>query len=196
MSQYKIAVVVGSLRRDSLNRKLATGLAKLAPPEFEFKQLEIGNLPLYNQDDDANQADVVKRLKADITASQGVVFVTAEYNRSLPGCSRMPSTTPRGPTARTPGQASRRGCWACRSARSVRRLRSSIMRGSCLAYLDPVPTLGQPEVFIHATEGCVRRSRRHRPPFPRKQQENSCLGLAGSICTPGCGKTTRPGFER
>lgn len=55
MSDYTIAVLVGSLRRDSFNRKLAHTLAKLAPPEFKFKQLAIGDLPLYNQDDDAQQ---------------------------------------------------------------------------------------------------------------------------------------------
>jgi chromate reductase len=85
MSQYQIAVVVGSLRRDSFNRKLATAVVKLAPPEFSFRQVQIGDLPLYNQDDDASQADAVKRLKAEITGSHGVLFVTAEYNRSIPG---------------------------------------------------------------------------------------------------------------
>ncbi|MGL4288774.1 MAG: NADPH-dependent FMN reductase, partial [Phreatobacter sp.] len=82
MPQYKIAVVVGSLRRDSFNRKLATAVAKLAPPTFSFHHLEIGDLPLYNQDDDANQAASVKRLKAEISGSQGLLFVTPEYNRS------------------------------------------------------------------------------------------------------------------
>ena len=85
MSKYNIAVVVGSLRRDSFNRKLATGVAKLAPSDFLFKQLEIGVLPLYNQDDDGNQAEPVKRLKAEIASAQGLLFVTAEYNRSIPG---------------------------------------------------------------------------------------------------------------
>ena len=85
MSQYQIAVVVGSLRRDSFNRKLANAIVKLAPPEFSFKQVQIGDLPLYNQDDDANQAESVKRLKAEIAAAQGLLFVTAEYNRSIPG---------------------------------------------------------------------------------------------------------------
>jgi chromate reductase, NAD(P)H dehydrogenase (quinone) len=85
MSQYQIAVVVGSLRKDSFNRKLASAIAKLAPPEFEFKQLQIGDLPLYNQDDDANQAESVKRIKAEIAASHGLLFVTPEYNRSMLG---------------------------------------------------------------------------------------------------------------
>lgn len=85
MSQYQIAVVVGSLRKDSFNRKLANAMVKLAPPEFSFKQVQISDLPLYNQDDDANPAESVKRLKAEITAAQGLLFFTAEYNRSIPG---------------------------------------------------------------------------------------------------------------
>src|SRR5690606_12633691 len=85
MSQYPIAVVVGSLRRDSFNRKLATAMAKLAPPEFSFNQIEIGDLPHYNQDDDGTPAESVKRLKGDIKSASGVLFVTAEYNRSIPG---------------------------------------------------------------------------------------------------------------
>jgi chromate reductase len=52
MSQYSIAVVIGSLRRDSFNRRLATAIARLAPEEFSFNQLKIDDLPLYNQDDD------------------------------------------------------------------------------------------------------------------------------------------------
>ena len=84
MSQYRIAVVVGSLRNASFNRQLADAIVKLAPPEFSFEQLDIGDLPLYNQDDDANQAESVKRLKARVAASRGLVFVTAEYNRSIP----------------------------------------------------------------------------------------------------------------
>ena len=85
MSQYTIAVVVGSLRKDSLNRKLAHALAQLAPNAFSFKFLEIGDLPLYNQDDDSNQAGNVKRFKQEVSAAHGVLFVTPEYNRSIPG---------------------------------------------------------------------------------------------------------------
>ncbi|MEQ1583742.1 MAG: NAD(P)H-dependent oxidoreductase, partial [Candidatus Nitrotoga sp.] len=85
MNQYQIAVIVGSLRKDSFNRKLVNAIIKLAPSEFSFKELQIGDLPLYNQDDDANQAQPVKRLKEEITAAQGILFVTPEYNRSISG---------------------------------------------------------------------------------------------------------------
>ncbi|MGL5114271.1 MAG: NADPH-dependent FMN reductase, partial [Beijerinckiaceae bacterium] len=85
MSQYQIAVFVGSLRKESFNRKLATALARLAPAGFAFKQIEIGDLPFYNQDDDASPPASVERLKAAIAAADGLLFVTAEYNRSIPG---------------------------------------------------------------------------------------------------------------
>ncbi len=85
MSAYKIAVIVGSLRMDSFNRKLANAIVKLAPPQFSYKQVQISDLPLYNQDDDANQAEPVKRLKGEIKDADGLLFVTPEYNRSIPG---------------------------------------------------------------------------------------------------------------
>ena len=85
MSTVQIAVIVGSLRRESFNRQLANAIVKLAPSNFTFKQLEIGDLPLYNQDDDANQAPAVKRLKSEIASAHGLLFVTPEYNRSMPG---------------------------------------------------------------------------------------------------------------
>lgn len=84
MSQ-KIAVIVGSLRKESYNRQLALALAALAPEGHVFEHLEIGNQPLYNQDDDEHQADVVRKFKADVESAAGLLFVTPEYNRSIPG---------------------------------------------------------------------------------------------------------------
>src|SRR3712207_1631800 len=82
---YRIAVVVGSLRRDSYNAQLAEALVRLAPADLSFERLRIDDLPLYNQDDDSHPAEVVTRLKREITAADGVLFVTPEYNRSIPG---------------------------------------------------------------------------------------------------------------
>jgi chromate reductase, NAD(P)H dehydrogenase (quinone) len=151
MSQYKIAVIVGSLRRDSINRKLATAMARLAPADFSFKQVEIGGLPFYNQDDDSNQAEPVKRLKADILAAQGLLFVTAEYNRSIPGVLKNAidhASRPYGQSAWAGKPAGILGAsvgstGTCMAQQHLRNI---------LAYLD-VPTLGQPEAFIHAKEG-------------------------------------------
>jgi chromate reductase len=76
MSDYRVGVVVGSLHRDSFNRHLAEAIVKLAPREFSLRQLQINDLPLYNQDDDATPAEPVRRLKAEITESDGILFVT------------------------------------------------------------------------------------------------------------------------
>ncbi|THT99672.1 NAD(P)H-dependent oxidoreductase [Lampropedia puyangensis] len=79
-----IAVIVGSLSVKSINRRFAQALIKLAPADVAFEFVEIGDLPLYNYDDDANQAASVKRVKAQIQAADGVLVVTPEYNRSIP----------------------------------------------------------------------------------------------------------------
>ena len=151
MAQYQIAVLVGSLRRDSFNRKLANGLAKLAPPEFSFKQSKIDDMPLYNQDQDSNQADPVKRLKAEITAAQGVLFVTAEYNRSIPGVLKNAIDN----ASRPYGQSAWKGKPAGVIGVSVGAIGTALAQQhlrNVLAYLD-VPTLGQPEAFIQAKDG-------------------------------------------
>lgn len=80
----KVAVVVGSLRKDSFNRKLAKALIGLAPPELSFDVVEIGDLPLYNQDlDDAPPGAWVK-FRDEIKAADAVLFVTPEHNRTIP----------------------------------------------------------------------------------------------------------------
>lgn len=85
MAAIKVAVLVGSLRRDSFNRKLAKAVEKLAPPELSFEHIRIDNLPLYNQDFDSEYPPVCQQLKADIKAADALLFVTPEYNRSIPG---------------------------------------------------------------------------------------------------------------
>lgn len=80
-----IAVVVGSIRKDSFNKQFAHALVKLFPSEVTVKFIQIDDLPLYNQDDDGNPAPQVTRLREEIKAASGVLFVTPEYNRSMPG---------------------------------------------------------------------------------------------------------------
>lgn len=84
MSTYRIAVIVGSLRQDSYNRQVATALLKLLPSHFEAEIVEIGQLPLYNQDADANVPSVVMAFKNQIAAADAVIVVTPEYNRGIP----------------------------------------------------------------------------------------------------------------
>lgn len=151
MSQYQIAVVVGSLRKDSFNRKLATAMAKLAPPEFSFKQVQIGDLPLYNQDDDASPTESVKRLKGEITAAHGLVFVTAEYNRSIPGILKNAIDHASRPYGKSVWGGKPAGVLGVSPGTVGTAVAQQHLR-TILAYLD-VPTLGQPEAFIQAKEG-------------------------------------------
>ena len=82
---WDVAVLVGSLRKESFNRKMAKALQALAPPSLNLEIVEIGNLPLYNQDDDANPPPNSAKFKARIQRADAVIFVTPEYNRSVPG---------------------------------------------------------------------------------------------------------------
>ncbi|MCT8167343.1 MULTISPECIES: NADPH-dependent FMN reductase [unclassified Pseudomonas] len=84
---YSVAVVVGSLRKDSYNRKVARALSELAPSSLALKIVEIGDLPLYNEDvETAGAPEAWTRFRDEIRRSDAVLFVTPEYNRSVPGC--------------------------------------------------------------------------------------------------------------
>ena len=86
--KLKIAVIVGSLRKESWNRKLALEIIKLAPDSLELKLVEIGQLPLYNQDpdDEGHPHKEWTDFREKIKTFDGVLFVTPEYNRSVPAC--------------------------------------------------------------------------------------------------------------
>jgi chromate reductase len=151
MSNVQIAVIVGSLRKDSFNRKLATAIERLAPADFKFTQLRIDDLPLYNQDDDGQQAASVLRLKGELKAAQGLLFVTPEYNRSIPGVLKNALDH----ASRPYGQSAWGGKPAGVIGASVGAIGTALAQQhlrNVLAYLD-VPTLGQPEGFIHAKDG-------------------------------------------
>jgi len=79
-----IVVIVGSLRKESFNRKMANALRELAPAALKLEIVEIGQLPLYNQDLDADPPAVWREFRARIKKADGVLFVTPEYNRSIP----------------------------------------------------------------------------------------------------------------
>jgi chromate reductase, NAD(P)H dehydrogenase (quinone) len=85
MPATKIGVIVGSLRRDSFNRRMARVLGSIAPTGMELETVEIGNLSLYNQDLDGSPPKEWTALRNRIKAMDGILFVTPEYNRSIPG---------------------------------------------------------------------------------------------------------------
>lgn len=84
MTNFKIAVVVGSNRRESLNRKLAQALIRLGQGKFSSKVVQIDDLPLYNQDLEAELPASVVRFKSEIAQADAVLFVTPEHSRSIP----------------------------------------------------------------------------------------------------------------
>lgn len=151
MSDIRIAVLVGSLRNDSFNGQLARALVRLAPERLLLEQVRIDDLPLYNQDDDGKPGEPVRRLKTQVAAAQGVIFVTPEYNRSIPGV--LKNAIDHG--SRPYGQS----VWAGKPAGvlgiSIGAMGTSMAQQhlrNVLAYLD-MPTLGQPEVYLQASHG-------------------------------------------
>jgi chromate reductase, NAD(P)H dehydrogenase (quinone) len=85
VTRYKVGYFVGSLSSTSINRVLSRALIRVAPRELDFTEIPIGNLPLYSPDHDADYPPEARALKAAISASDAVLFVTPEYNRSIPG---------------------------------------------------------------------------------------------------------------
>src|SRR6187401_2000914 len=162
----QIGVVVGSLRKESINRKLANALMKLGPPDFTFKDLRIGDLPLYNQDDDKSQSPEVQRLKSELRAVDAVIFVTAEYNRSVPGVLKNAIDH----ASRPYGQSAWAGKPAGIIGASIGAIGTAVAQShlrSILAYLD-MPTLGQPEAYIQIKDGFFDEAGNITSPDTRK----------------------------
>ncbi|AEG93338.1 NADPH-dependent FMN reductase [Ramlibacter tataouinensis] len=151
MDSFRIAVFVGSLRRESYNHQLALALAGMGAPGFSFEPSRIDDLPMYNQDDDAHPSEPVRRLKDEIAHAQGLLFVTPEYNRSIPGVLKNAldhGSRPYGQSAWAgkPGGVIGISVGAIGTAVAQQHLRT------VLAYLD-VPTLGQPEGYLQHKPG-------------------------------------------
>jgi chromate reductase len=85
MNDYTVGYFVGSLARGSVNRKLALALTRLAPKELTLREISIGDLPLYSYDYDPDYPSIARALKESIASADAVLFVTPEYNRSIPG---------------------------------------------------------------------------------------------------------------
>jgi chromate reductase len=85
MTTRKVGYLIGSLAKGSINRKLAKALVRLAPPQLEMTEISFADLPLYSYDYDADFPPVAKAFKDAIAAVDAVLFVTPEYNRSIPG---------------------------------------------------------------------------------------------------------------
>lgn len=144
--QRKIAVIVGSLREGSFNKKIAKALIALAPEHLSFEIVEIGQLPLYNQDLDVDPPAAWTELRERVRACDGLLFVTPEYNRSIPGVLKNAIDVGSRPYGSS--------CWERKPGAIVSATPGALgafganhhLRQSCV-FLD-VPLMQQPEAYL------------------------------------------------
>lgn len=151
MSQITIAAVIGSIRKDSYNRKLADAVLRMAPADFVVRVVQIDDLPVYNQDDDGAPPPAVSRLKNEIRAASGLIFFTPEHNRSIPTALKNALDHASRPYGQNAWAGKPAGVLGASPGAQGTSMAQQHLR-NILAYLD-VPTLGQPEVFIQVKEG-------------------------------------------
>lgn len=150
----RIAVIVGSLRKDSINLKLARALEKLAAGKMEFVFVPIADLPLFNQDLESSVPASVSAFKKSIDSSDGVLFVTPEYNRSIPG--GLKNAIDWG--SRPYGHSSWSGKPAAIAGTSPGAIGTAVaqnqLRAITSGFLD-MPTMGQPEMYFGWKDGVI-----------------------------------------
>jgi chromate reductase len=150
---HKVAVIVGSLRRESLNLRFAKALAKLAESKLDFDFLQLGDVPMYNDDLWQSPPESVLRLKLEIESSQAVLFVTPEYNRSIPALVKNTidwGSRPMGKNSWSlkPGSIVGTSPGAIGTAVAQSHLRSVLVGCS-------VNLMGQPEVYLVNKPGLI-----------------------------------------
>jgi chromate reductase len=156
MTTYRVGYFVGSLAKASINRTLSKALIRLAPAELEFHEIPIGNLPLYSYDYDANYPPEGRALKDAIEASDAILFVTPEYNRSIPGGLKNAidwASRPWGENsfARKPSAVIGASPGSIGTAVAQQNLRS------VLSFCDS-PQMNSPEAYIQFTSGLITES--------------------------------------
>ena len=153
MDRYRVGVIVGSLSSTSINRRLARALARLAPAELALEEISFRELPVYSPDFDADYPPVAKAWKQSIEASDAILFVTPEYNRSLPGGRKNAidwATRPSGTNSftRKPSAVIGASTGALGTAIAQQHLRSLL--GFCNS-----PQMNAPEAYIQFKPGMI-----------------------------------------
>lgn len=149
----KVAVIVGSLRKDSVNRRFAEALSRLARPKLELRFVEIGQLPLYNQDLETELPSAVQRFKREIEAADAVLLVTPEFNRSFSAALKNAiewGSRPWGKNswAGKPGAIIGATPGAVGTAAGQSQLRS-------VASILDIALMAQPEIYLNYREGQI-----------------------------------------
>jgi len=147
---HNVAVIVGSLRKGSFNRQVARALTELAPPALKLEIVEIGQLPLYNQDSDENPPAAFTEFRNRIKAADALLFVTPEYNRSMPGVLKNALDVASRPYGHSAWDG-KPGAVVSASIGAIGGFGANHHLRQCLTYLN-VPTLPQPEVYLGSVD--------------------------------------------
>jgi NAD(P)H-dependent FMN reductase len=153
MTTYKVGYIVGSLATASINRTLSKALVRLAPPELELAEIPIKDLPLYSYDYDAHYPAAGRALKDALARVDAVLFVTPEYNRSIPGALKNAIDW----ASRPPGQNSFTGKPSAVIGASPGKLGTALAQQTLrtvLGYCNS-PLMSAPEAYIHLTPGLI-----------------------------------------
>src|SRR5437764_14728204 len=146
----KVAVLVGSLRRESFTRKVANALIKLAPPSLAFQTIDIAGVSLYNQDLEPNPPADWRALRESIRASDAVLFATPEYNRSVPGALKNAIDVASRPKEQN-AFAGKPGAVVSVSPGAIGAFGANHHLRQMLVFLD-MPCLQQPEMYINGAD--------------------------------------------
>lgn len=153
MSTYKIAVFVGSLRAASFNLRLARALEKLVPADFKFEYVSLGDVPLYNQDNENNLSAPAAKLKQQIADAQGILFVSPEHNRSVPAAIKNAVDWGSRPWGQNSWTGKAVGIVGTSPSAAGTALMQQHLRNIMAA--EGANVLTTPEVFLQFTEGLV-----------------------------------------
>jgi len=179
MPAPKIAVIVGSLRKDSINKKLALAIAKLAAGKLDLKLVDISDVPLFNQDLEASYPAAAQRVKGEIEAADAVLFVTPEHNRSIPAAMKNIIdwvSRPYG-TSKWPGKP---GAIVGTSGGQVGTAIAQDHLRSILV-VQGIALLGRPEIYFLYKEGVFDADHNVTDPAAKKILEGLVDAFAGWV---------------
>ncbi len=146
MKKFKIAVLVGSLRKESYNLKIAKALESVAPKSISFEYLTIGNLPFFNEDLEETPPKEWVAFREEIQAADGLLFVTPEYNRSVPGVLKNAIDVGSRPYGANSFDA-KPGAVVSASPGNISGFGANHHLRQSLTFLN-IPTMAQPEAYI------------------------------------------------
>jgi chromate reductase len=190
MTTYTVGYLIGSLSAESINRRLATALAKLAPSELELVEIGIKDLPLYNRDLDEDYPAAARTLKESIESADAILFVTPEYNRSIPGALKNAIDW----ASRPYGKNSFAGKPSAVIGASTGKIGTALAQhnlDSILTYLDS-PQLNQPEAFIEFPPDLVDENGSVTVPSTEKFLSQFLEAFAGWIGEQRSGRSATP----